>query len=107
MHTITAIELKDMMEQENSVSPVLLDVRTADEINICMIDGSVHMPMDDIAERHHELDQHKTYVCICHHGIRSARVALFLMGCGFNNVINLEGGIDAWARDIEPTTTRY
>lgn len=108
MHTVTATELKDMMEQ---AQPVLLDVRTAGEIGICMIDGSVHIPMDDIVERHHELDQkfgkEKTYVCICHHGMRSASVAHFLLERGFTNVINLEGGIDAWARDIEPSMMRY
>lgn len=104
MHTVTAPELKEMMEQ---AQPVLLDVRTLDEIHTCMIEGSVHIPMNDIVERHHELNPNETYVCICHHGMRSASVAQFLLERGFTNVINLQGGIEAWAAQVDPTMARY
>jgi rhodanese-related sulfurtransferase len=46
-------------------------------------------------------------VVICHHGIRSQQVALYLDHHGFRQVLNLQGGIDAWARDVEPTMRTY
>ena len=54
-----------------------------------------------------KLDQAQEIVVICHHGIRSRQVAMFMEQYGFENIINLHGGINAWAREIDPTMPTY
>jgi rhodanese-related sulfurtransferase len=46
-------------------------------------------------------------VVVCHHGVRSAQVAMYLAQNGFEHVLNLSGGIDAWSEDADPSTPRY
>jgi len=65
------------------------------------------MPMRQIPMVADELDPEKETVVICHHGIRSRQVAIYLEQQGFNNVINLEGGVQAWAQDVDPTMNKY
>ena len=85
---------------------VLLDVREADEVAHCRIAGAVHIPMGDVPARLSELDPDRDLVVYCHHGVRSAAVANFLRQQGFK-AVNLEGGVDQWARAIDPTMRRY
>jgi adenylyltransferase/sulfurtransferase len=85
----------------------LLDVRTALEWEIARLEGAVHIPMDQIASRLDELDRDRRTVVLCHHGARSAMVADFLRRQGFRSVVNLAGGIDAWARTVDPSVPRY
>ena len=54
-----------------------------------------------------ELDRDRELVVICHHGIRSQQVAMYLDHQGFRNVINLQGGVAAWARDVDPAMPTY
>ena len=54
-----------------------------------------------------DLDPEKETVVICHHGIRSRQVGFYLEQQGFKNVINLEGGVEAWAQDVDPTMNQY
>ena len=63
--------------------------------------------MNTIPSRLSEIDTNATIITICHHGMRSAAVANFLINQGITEVINLEGGVDAFARDIDPTMGRY
>ena len=86
---------------------VLLDVRTPQEHAICSLDGSIHIPMDEIPSRVHELDSRDELVVYCKVGGRSARVLEFLRGAGFHRAKNLRGGIDAWAREVDPSIPRY
>jgi rhodanese-related sulfurtransferase len=86
---------------------LLLDVREKKEWAICHIAGSVLVPMSEIATRHAELDPARPVVCICHHGIRSAHVAATLARLGFAAVYNLQGGIERWAIDVDPSMRRY
>ena len=60
-----------------------------------------------LPQRLHELDPTRTTVVVCHHGVRSFQVALWLERNGFTDVANLSGGIDAWARQIEPGMAVY
>jgi rhodanese-related sulfurtransferase len=62
--------------------------------------------MGDIPSRLTELDPDRETVVVCHHGVRSAQVAMYLASMGFEHVLNLSGGIDAWS-DADPTTPRY
>lgn len=86
---------------------VLLDVREARELAICQIEGVVHIPLGEITARWQELDPDRPTVCICHHGMRSAQAAQFLLGQDFGKLFNLSGGVDAWAQLVDPGMARY
>ncbi len=88
-------------------SPMLLDVREPWEFDICRIEGSRLVPMRQVPNVQHDLDKDAEIVVICHHGIRSRQVCMYLEHMGFSNVINLEGGIEAWTNDVNPNLKRY
>ncbi|MFO1358920.1 rhodanese-like domain-containing protein [Plasticicumulans sp.] len=90
--------------QEN---PQYLDVRERWEFALCRLEDSVNIPLGELAERYDEIDGERPVVCICHHGIRSLHAASFLEHEGFVEVVNLAGGIDAWARLADPAVPRY
>ena len=94
---------------DNPAPPLLLDVREPWEFQICQLQGSRLLPMRQIplAVEAEELDPEQEIVVICHHGIRSRQVAYYLEQQGFDKVINLEGGVEAWAEDIDPAMPRY
>ncbi len=94
-------------ELESGERPILLDVREQWEYNHCRIEGSQLMPMQAVPLRVAELDPARRIVCICHHGARSMQVGLFLESKGFADVVNLSGGIAAWARNVDPTMATY
>lgn len=104
MRTITATELKQYLTDHQ---PVLLDVREPAEYAICQIEGSILIPMGEITSRIQELDEDDEIICICHHGMRSMQVAMYLESQGFANTVNLTGGIDAWANEVAPDMNRY
>jgi rhodanese-related sulfurtransferase len=87
--------------------PLLLDVREPWELAICRIEGSQSIPMQQIPQALAELERERPIVCICHHGIRSFQVARFLEFQGFGRVINLDGGVAAWAREVDPGMATY
>ena len=91
--------------QDNS--PYLLDVREPWEYDICHIVDSVNIPMSEIVSRAEEILENEEIVVICHHGIRSLQVAGFLASRGESILINLEGGVDAWAREIDRDMAVY
>jgi len=104
MRIVTPVELKASMDRGDA--PFVLDVREGSEFQICSLPGAVLIPMNTIAARTHELPRDREIVCQCHHGGRSARVAQFLESQGFK-VANLDGGIDRWSREVDPTVSRY
>jgi rhodanese-related sulfurtransferase len=85
----------------------LLDVREEWEYQTARIEGSLLIPMGQVAARVTELDPAAETVVICHHGGRSMQVAGLLEHLGFPNVINLTGGVDAWARSVDPSMPVY
>lgn len=87
--------------------PVVLDVREPWEVATASLPGSVHLPMHEIPARFTELPTDRPIVCLCHHGMRSLQVAMFLERQGFSGIHNLAGGIDAWSRDVDPTVPTY
>jgi len=97
----------ELFLQETKDKPLLLDVREEWEFERCKIDGSVLIPMGNIPSQFNELDPDRVTVVICHHGIRSRNVGYFLEREGFENVINLSGGVDAWARDVDVNMAVY
>lgn len=85
----------------------LIDVREPWEHETASIIGSTLIPMRDISSRLSELDAGSDMVVICHHGGRSMQVAAFLEREGFSKVHNLSGGVDAWARTVDPSMPVY
>jgi len=85
----------------------LVDVREPWEWSLCRLDGARHIPMGEIPVRHLELDPQDEIVVYCHVGQRSAMVVEYLRQLGFGKAVNLRGGIDAWARQVDPTLRRY
>ena len=92
---------------DDSIVPVILDVREKWEYDICHIENSVHIPMGQITERKDDLNNNDMIIVVCHHGIRSRMVAKYLDANGFTNVINLSGGVDAWSNEVDPSMTKY
>ncbi|WP_332671325.1 rhodanese-like domain-containing protein [Aromatoleum sp.] len=106
MRQMTVAELAERLAAGGD-KPVLLDVREPWEFELCHIEGSQPMPMGSVPARAAELDAQAETVVICHHGGRSAQVAMFLERQGFKNVINLAGGVAAWATQVDPAMPRY
>lgn len=104
MREFGAEELRQHLE---SHSPFLLDVRQPWEYDVCCLDGSTLIPMARIPVHVDELDKDRETVVICHHGIRSRQVAHYLEQAGFNNVINLKGGVNAWAKSVDTEMDTY
>jgi len=102
---IEPVALKARVDRGESV--FILDVREPSEIAIAPFPGATHIPMGDIPSRLTELDPDRETVVVCHHGIRSAQVAMYLAQQGFEHVLNLSGGIDAWSEEADPSTPRY
>ena len=105
MDEITPQDLKARLDGKDR--PVLLDVRDDWETKLCRLDNALHIPMEELELRTDELNPADELVVYCHHGVRSAAVADYLRRLGFTRVRNLSGGLDAWARAVEPGMRRY
>lgn len=102
---VTPQWLQDRMAQEQPLQ--LIDVRTINEYQMVRIDRALLAPVDEIEEHVHALDRDLPTVCYCKSGVRSLRAAAFLAGRGFRDIASLDGGIDAWVRDIERSDAVY
>jgi adenylyltransferase/sulfurtransferase len=102
---LSATALKEELARGTRI--VLLDVREPWECELCLIEGSVPVPMGELPERLEELDRGATIVTVCHKGARSLQAARFLKASGFSNARSLRGGVEAWALDVDPGMTRY
>jgi len=107
MRQISAPQLNEWLTDSQREKPLLIDVREPWEFDTCRITGSVSIPMRGIPARHQEIKRDADVVVICHHGARSFQVGMFLEQNGFANVINLQGGVAAWARDVDPAMPTY
>lgn len=107
MKQLSVTELSQWLSDPARPRPLLLDVREPWEHQICQIEGAQLVPMRSIPTQAASLDPTQTIVCICHHGGRSAQVAMFLMRHGFGDVYNLAGGVDAWARQVDRAMATY
>ena len=106
MLEITVRELQEYLAITDP-PPLLLDVREPQEFAICHIAGSRHIPMNQVPQALEQLDTERETIVICHHGMRSARVANYLEQVGFDKVINLAGGIHAWACEVDSDMPTY
>jgi len=105
-YEISVAELKAMREGGSEFT--LLDVREPWEFQTGHIAGSKHIPMGEIPARfNQELDPEEHIVVVCHLGVRSMNVTAWLRRQGFDKTQSLRGGIDRWAREIDPTVPIY
>lgn len=105
MEQMSPQELKARMDRRQT--PALLDVRDDWETKLCRLENATHIPVEEIEVRVDELNPDDELVVYCHQGVRSAAVAEYLRRQGFKNVKNLAGGLDAWARTVDPSMRRY
>jgi rhodanese-related sulfurtransferase len=94
-------------ELGGSGRPLLLDVREPHEWEIAHVAGATLIPLGELPARLAEIDPHVPIVTYCHRGVRSQRAREILVGAGYRGVRSLAGGIDAWAREVEPGMARY
>ena len=86
----------------------LIDVREPWEFELSHVEGGVLIPMGEVAARaHQELDPDEHLLVLCHHGVRSMNVAVWLRNQGFEQAQSVRGGIDAWAAEVDSTVGRY
>ena len=103
---ITAEAFLQLRNQPNP--PLLLDVRDPWEFETASLPDAILMPMGDVPSRAHaELDPDQPIVVMCHLGVRSLSVTMWLRDRGFDHVQSLIGGIDLWSRTIDPAIPRY
>lgn len=103
---LTVRELKERLG-EGPRPLVLLDVREPWECGVCRLAGSIAIPLGEIPLRAEELSRDAEIVVVCHHGNRSQHAASYLQRAGFTHLSNLVGGIEAWAREIDPQMPTY
>ena len=93
------------------VVPTVLDVREPWELQSASVKAEgfelLVMPMRSVPARYLELDRSQPIACLCHHGMRSAQVAHFLTNHGFDQVVNIHGGISAWSQQRDPSVPMY
>ena len=106
MQQLNVQQLQSLINDEQSTH-FLLDLREQNEFDYCHITGSHHMPMQTVPNRLDDLPKDCSIITICHLGMRSQQVAQFLLQQGFTDIINLHGGIHAWANDIDSTMPTY
>jgi rhodanese-related sulfurtransferase len=104
---VTPREVKAMQERGEKFR--LIDVRETDEWNTVKIEGAELIPLSQFQPQAATIlaDPDEKIVLYCHHGMRSARAQGYLKGQGYTDVLNLTGGIDAWAREVQPGMARY
>jgi rhodanese-related sulfurtransferase len=115
MNSIRPAHIPEWLQQATTktpgVVPIVLDVREPWEFQTAAIkpDGFelIHMPMRSVPARYMDLDKHHPIACLCHHGARSAQVVHFLMQNGFTEVVNINGGINAWSHERDPSVPAY
>ena len=104
-YTITVRDLKTRQDQGDTI--FLLDVREPHEYSIAKLEGSVLIPLGELANSLDKLDKNTEIVAYCHKGMRSADAVGFLLQQGFANVKNLIGGIESWSIEIDNAVPRY
>jgi sulfur-carrier protein adenylyltransferase/sulfurtransferase len=101
---ITATELK--ARQDRGDKPFILDVREPHEYQICNLNGKL-IPLGELPKRVNELDSSVEMVVHCRSGKRSADAIHFLQTAGFKKLLNLKGGVLAWADEVDPKMPKY
>lgn len=107
MEQIHPVELKAWLDDPERLQPLLLDVREPWEFELCHLPGARLIPMQSLPAHLAELDPERETVVICHHGVRSFHAGRLLEHNGFRKIINLSGGVDYWAKQIDHAMPTY
>ena len=102
---ITVHQLNDLRNENKKIQ--ILEVRDDTERNHAHVKGTIHIKLNEIADRHSELDKNKNIFVMCHTGTRSQAVVKWLKSRGYEYSVNVLGGIDAWAALIDRDIRRY
>ena len=111
-YCVTCEEYSEIRLQNNlSSAPsnhILLDVRVANQFDICSLPGAINIPLNNLASRMTDLrNDAETIYIICRRGIASVTATKLLLKAGFNNVRNINGGLDKWSQDVDPSLPMY
>ena len=94
------------LAQENKIR--VIDVREPWEVQTAHVEGSLPMPMGEVPARaHQELDPEERLAVLCHHGVRSMNVTVWLRNQGYEQAQSIRGGIEAWSTEVDPTVPHY
>lgn len=105
MEEITAQELKERLVKQHEMQ--LVDVREPFEFELCNLGGEL-IPLGELPKQANRIRRDVPVVLICHHGFRSAQAINYLtQRLGYENLLNLKGGIHAWATQVDPTMRVY
>ncbi|HKP70025.1 MAG TPA: rhodanese-like domain-containing protein [Pyrinomonadaceae bacterium] len=99
---MTGCSVLALSEKVAAGSAILVDVREWPEFAAGRVPGSRLIPLADISKRSGELDKARDVFLICRTGRRSAEAASRLRSLGFENVVNVEGGFEAWKKNKLP-----
>jgi rhodanese-related sulfurtransferase len=103
---ITVTELKSQLDRGEDIQ--LIDVREAEEYEICHLPASILIPLSEIPKSQARIAAGKPVVVLCHHGLRSAQAIKYLQhALGHTHLLNLKGGIHAWALQVDPQMRVY
>ncbi|HEX8288832.1 MAG TPA: rhodanese-like domain-containing protein [Pyrinomonadaceae bacterium] len=103
--SITPKQLAERLKSDEKLR--FIDVREPQEYSIARINEAELLPLTKFNEWIETLNPEEEIVVMCHHGVRSANVCMFLARNGFAKVFNLEGGIDSWSLDVDENIPRY
>jgi rhodanese-related sulfurtransferase len=103
---VTPTEVKRRIDAGEELS--LIDVREPEEHQICRLAGATLIPMREIPQQFERLEVSALpLIVFCHHGVRSLTVVAWLREQGLGECLSMIGGIDAWAREVDPGVPRY
>ena len=103
--TVSVQDVKALLDSKASFC--LIDVRQDWELDLCRLENSLNIPLNSLPQRLEEIPTDIPLFTLCHHGVRSQQAAVYLKNAGFQNVSNIKGGIDAWAKEIDTTLKTY
>lgn len=93
--------------RDDAIPHLLLDIRQNWEVSKAQIPGAAHIPLPELIDNVDELEKSNKIIVYCHHGVRSMNACFFLRELGFEDVLSLAGGIEAWSHHIDPTIPQY
>ncbi len=105
INSISPSEAKKLIENNSSLQ--LIDVREPWEHNFARIDNSKLIPLREFYKNITNLKPEDSFLIYCHHGTRSFYACAYMMQQGFKEVYNLEGGIDAWSKEVDKSIPKY